>query len=58
MGALVSVTLSLLSGTFTFQSLAIFARGRMFANAAGRCELAIFNMTKDRRNQVLTQASQ
>jgi hypothetical protein len=57
-GRLVSVTLKLLSGTFTFQSLAIFARGRMFANAqAGQCELAIFNMTKEQRNQVLTQAS-
>lgn len=55
---LVSVTLTLLSGTFTFQNLAIFARGRMFANAqAGQCELAIFNMTKEQRNQVLTQAS-
>ena len=55
---LVSVTLTLLSGTFTFQNLAIFARGRMFANAqAGQCELAIYNMTKEQRNQVLTQAS-
>jgi hypothetical protein len=55
---LVSVTLTLLSGTVTFQSLAIFARGRMFANAqAGQCEMALYNMTKDQRNQVLTQAS-
>jgi hypothetical protein len=55
---LVSATLTLLSGPVTFQSLAIFARGRMFANAqAGQCELAIYNMTKDQRNQVLTQAS-
>jgi hypothetical protein len=55
---LVGVTLTLLSGTVTFQSLAIFARGRMFANAqAGQCELALYNLTKDQRNQVLTQAS-
>ncbi len=55
---LVRVTLTLLSGTFTFQSLAIFARGRMFASAqAGQCELSLFNLTKDQRNQVLTQAS-
>ncbi|OWK42203.1 baseplate hub protein [Fimbriiglobus ruber] len=57
-GRLVSATLTLLSGPVTFQSVAIFARGRMFANAqAGQCELAIYNMTKDQRNQVLTQAS-
>jgi hypothetical protein len=57
-GRLVSVTLTLLSGPITFQKLAIFARGRMFANAqAGQCELSLFNMTRDQRNQVLTQAS-
>jgi hypothetical protein len=57
-GRLVRVTLALLSGTFTFQSLAIFARGSMFTSAQmGQCELTIFNMTKDQRNQVLTQAS-
>ena len=57
-GRLVSVTLTLLSGPITFTKLAIFARGRMFANAqAGQCELSLFNMTRDQRNQVLTQAS-
>jgi hypothetical protein len=55
---LVSVTLTLLSGTVTFQALAILARGRMYANAqAAECELSLFNLTKDQRNQVLTQAS-
>lgn len=55
---LVSVTLQLLSGTFTFKDLAIFARGESFASAQmGQCEVQIFNMTEAQKNQVLSQAS-
>lgn len=55
---LVSVTLQLLTGTFTFKDLAILARGQSFASAQqGQCEVQIFNMTEAQKNQVLSQAS-
>lgn len=55
---LVSVTLELLTGTFTFSGLAIFVRGQSYASAQqGQCEVTIFNMTEAQKNQVLSQAS-
>src|SRR5580658_2185232 len=55
---LIEVDVVLPSGTMTFQNLNIYATGQKFFSAvSATCQIRIFNLTKQQRQQIITLSS-